>query len=89
VRPLRLPSPSLLGAHGWRAVLPLSVKCAAFVIGATVSLEMDELGSQARSTLRRARPIPAIRGVPVLSEWTASGRAGRPSPLRTGVSSHG
>jgi hypothetical protein len=37
-----LPSPSLLGTHGWRAVLPLSAKCAAFVIGVTVTVEMFE-----------------------------------------------
>jgi hypothetical protein len=55
VRRSVLQSPSLLGAHGWRAVLPLSAKCASFVIGVTVTVEMEELGHRARSALRPER----------------------------------
>ncbi len=55
MRRAALAHPSLLGAQGWRAVLPLSVKCAAFVIGTTVAVPLDELGSRAHSVVRLER----------------------------------
>jgi hypothetical protein len=80
-----LPSPSLLGAHGWRAVLPLSVKCVAFVLGATVALEVEELASRARSAARAGRLVPTREGAWTDPGWNPEARASLPTSSQPGA----
>ncbi len=52
---LRLSSPTILGATGWRNVAPLVARSVAFAIGMVAAVEAEALADRAHGALTRPR----------------------------------